>query len=125
MKKRRITEKSPILKRSYAATWEAYANGNVLPPLTRRYIISLLAATSARVVEVAGDSSEDSDAEQWAHLDIKVGDMDVIRRCLDGIGAHSLENGTKRLGRHARAIRIGRDLWQSPPLSETTEDRIV
>jgi hypothetical protein len=29
------------------------------------------------------------------------------------------------LGRHARAIRIGRDLWQSPPLSETTEDRIV
>ena len=125
VKKRRVAQKTPVQKQSYAATWELYANGNVLSPLTRRYIINLLAATSARVVEVSGDSSDDSDAEQWAHLDIKVGDMDVIRRCLDGIGAHSQENGTKGLGRHAAAIRIGRDLWQSAPLSESTEDRIV
>ena len=70
-----------------------YADGNVLTVLTRRYIINLLAATSARVVEVQGDSSDDSDAENWAHLDIKVGDMDVIRRCLDGMGTHAQENG--------------------------------
>ena len=92
--------------------------------MTRRYIINLLAATSARVVEVQGDSSDDSDAENWAHLDIKVGDMDVIRRCLDGMGTHAQENGTRGLGRHATTIRIGRDMWQSPPLSENVEQQI-
>ena len=80
--------------------------------------------TSAHVVEVPGDYSDDSDAEQWAHFDIRVGDVDVIRKCLDGIGAHSEDNGARGLGRHATTIRIGRDLWQSQPLSASEEDRI-
>ena len=75
-------------------------------------------------MEVAGDSPDNSDDEQWAHLDIKVGSMDVIRNCLDGIGTHAQENGTKGLGRHATTIRIGRDLWQSAPLSEHVENCI-
>ena len=68
--------------------------------------------------------TDDSDDEQWAHLDIKVGSMDVIRNCLDGIGTHAQENGTKGLARHATTIRIGRDFWQSAPLSEHVENCI-
>ena len=54
----------------------------------------------------------------------KVGDMDVIRRCLDGMGAHARENGTRGLGRHATTIRIGRERWQSPALPVNDDQQI-
>ena len=71
-----------------------------------------------------GDSSDDSEAEQWSHLDLRAGNMDVVRQTLDGICATSKEEGQKGLGRHATTIRIGRELWQSPPLDATAECKI-
>ena len=48
---------------SYAASWEAYIDGNVVSDTSRRYILNLLAATAATKTEDSGDSSEDSVAE--------------------------------------------------------------
>ena len=100
-KKRRIHGKQSIIRHSYAATWERYTNGHVVSTMARRYILNLLAATSARVVEVPGDSSDDSDAENWAHLDIRAGNLDVVRRTLNGIASWCKDEGAKGLGRHA------------------------
>ena len=105
-----------MLRHSYAATWERYTNGNVVSVMARRYILKLIAATSARVVEVPGDSSDDSETENWSHLDIRAGNIDVVRRTLNGIASRCKDEGAKGMGRHANTIRIGRDLWQSAPL---------
>ena len=75
-------------------------------------------ATAARVVENRDDSSEDSDAFEYIHGDRKVGNMDLIHQTLHGIRNHSAEDGAEGLGRHAQTIRLGRDLWQSAPLTE-------
>ena len=85
--------------------YEDLVNCHVLSPLTRRYIINLLAATSARVVEVEGDSSDDSDAEQWGHLDICAGNMDVVRRTLDGIATNAKDDGEKGMEVRSEAVR--------------------
>jgi hypothetical protein len=66
--RKRIAKKTPVRKQSYAATWEQYCQGNVISQINRRYIINLLAATCARAVEVPGDSSGDSEAEDWSHF---------------------------------------------------------
>ena len=47
--------------------------------------------------------------------------MDVVRCTLDGIAARSTDEGAKGLGRHAKTIRLGKSLWQSPSL--TPEER--
>ena len=36
-----------------------------------------------------------------------------------GIAARTSDEGMKAIGRHARTIRLGRSLWQSPPLHAT------
>ena len=87
--------------------------------MSRRYITNLLGATAVRIVEVQGDSSEDSDAERWAHIDTRVGHMDVVRKTLDGIAARSEDDGARGFGRHASTIRIGRNLWQSPQVPKS------
>ena len=102
---------------SYALSWETYIDGNVVSETSRRYITNLLAATAATKTEEEGDSSEDSDAEAWRHLDVHAGSMDVVHRALGGIAARSSEEGVAALGRHARTKRLGRRLWQSAPLS--------
>ena len=63
--------------------------------MARRYILNLLAATSARVVEVPGDSSDDSEAENWSHLDIRAGNLDVVPRTLNGIASWCKDAGAK------------------------------
>jgi hypothetical protein len=94
-KKRTIQGKRSMLRHSYDATWERYTNGNVVSVMARRYILNLLAATSARVVEVPGDSSDDSEAENWSHLDICAGSLDVVRRTLNGIASWCKDEGAK------------------------------
>ena len=113
----RITKKTPIRKQSYAATWEQYCQGNVISQINRRYIINLLAATCARTVEVPRDSSDDSEAENWSHLDLRAESIDVARRVLDGIAVQSSEEGQQTLGRYGGTIRLGRALWQSPAVT--------
>lgn len=115
--RKRITKKTPIRKQSYASTWEQYCQGNVISQINRRYIINFLAATCARTVEVSGDSSDDSEAEDWSHLDLRAGSIDVVRRVLDGIAVWSSDEGQQALARYGGTIRLGRALWQSPALT--------
>ena len=43
--------------------------------------------------------------------------MDVVRRTREGMAQRNSEEGVKAVGRHARTIRLGKALWQSPPLT--------
>ena len=60
--------------------------------------------------------SDDSDAEQWENLDVKGGNMDLVRQTLQGMASRNTDEGVKAMGRHARTIRLGRSLWESPAL---------
>ena len=67
-------------------------------------------------MEDSENSSDDSDAEQWENLDTKAGSMELVRHTLQGMASRNAEEGMKAMGRHARTIRLGRSLWESPPL---------
>ena len=84
--------------------------------MSLRFIQNLVAASAASVTEVPGDSSGESDRDDWAHLDVRVGNMDAVRTALDGIASRSQDDGVRGFGRYASTIRIGRDLWRSPDL---------
>ena len=47
-------------RHSYAASWEAYIEGNIVSETSRRFITNLLAGTAASKTEHSDDSSEDS-----------------------------------------------------------------
>ena len=110
--------------RSYAASWQGYIDGNVVSEMNRRYITNLLTATAARVVEAPGDSSEDSDDFDYDHLGQRAGSLDLIRQTLSGLSARSEDDGAEGYGKYASTIRLGRALWQSPPLSESEAARV-
>ena len=70
-----------------------------------------------RVVEEPDDSSGDSDDFDYEHLGRLAGSMDLIQRTLNGISSRSEDNGVEAIGRHAAVIQMGRDIWQSAPLT--------
>ena len=70
------------------------------------------------------NSSDDSDAAQWENLDCKAGNMQLVQQTLQGMASRSSEEGVQAMGRHARTIRLGRKLWESPPL-ETNVARLI
>ena len=109
---------------SYASSWEAYMDGNVVSESSRRYIVNMLAATAATKTEDSGDSSEDSDAEAWATMNKRAGSMQLVQQTLQGMAARNSEEGVKAMGPHARTIRLGRALWESPPLVEEVANTI-
>ena len=88
--RRRLTCKTPARpelvrdRRSYATSWDAYVDGNVVSECGRRLITNLLAATAAIKDADAEDSSEDSDAEQWKNLEVRVGNMEIVQQTLTG-----------------------------------------
>ena len=69
-------------------------------------------------MEDSENSSDDSDAEVSDNLDLKAGPMELVRQTLQGMASRNAEEGLKSMGRHARTIRLGRSLWESPPLPE-------
>jgi len=75
-------------------------------------------------MEDSENSSDDSDAEQWENLDVKAGSMDLVRQTLQGMASRNAEEGLKAMGRHAKTIRLGRSLWESPPLEAQVARRI-
>ena len=105
-------------------SWEAYINGHIISTTSLRYIQNLLAATAATKTEDSENSSDDTDAEQWDNLDFKAGNMDLVHQTLKGMCSRNPEEGAKSMGRHARTIRLGRSLWESPPL-EATEAGLI
>ena len=103
--------------RSYAKAWLKYIDGNVVSRLNQRFITNLLTATAARVVEEPGDSSGDSDDFDYNRSGVSAGSMNLIKQTLDGIRVRDEDNGVEAIGRHATILQLGRNLWQSPPLS--------
>ena len=91
--------------------------GRVVSATSARYIKNMLAATASCKAEEEGDSSDDTDAEDWTNAERAAGNLDLVQKTLDGIAAQSRDDGAKGFGRHAATIRLGRLLWQSPPLS--------
>ena len=69
-------------------------------------------------MEDSENSSDDSDAEVWENLDLKAGSMELVRQTLQGMASRNAEEGLKAMGRHARTIRLGRNLWEILPLPE-------
>ena len=100
----------------YACSWESYIDGNIVSSTSHRYIQNLLAATTATKTEDSDNSSNDSDAEQWQNLPGAEAGMHLVRDTLAGMSTRSADEGVKAMGRHARTIRLGRSLWESPPL---------
>ena len=84
----------------------------------------MLAATAATKTEDSENSSDDTDAEQWENLDFKAGNMDVVQQTLKGMCSRNADEGVKAMGRHARIIRLVRNLWESPPL-ESNVARLI
>ena len=126
-KVRRLTDKMKVADSStldhsytsYATSWEAYLDGNVVSEHARRLITNLLAATASNRTEVQGDSSDDSELEEWGNLAAPAQpDMTHVKRLLDGIAAHSVDEGLRGMGKHGQSIRLGRQLWASPDLPE-------
>ena len=89
--------------------------------MNQRFITNLLSATAARVVEEPDDSSEDSDDFIYDRKGRPAGSMDLIKQTLDGIEARDEDNGVEAIGRYAEVIQLGRNIWQSPPLTAAQE----
>ena len=104
-------------ERSYAKSWMEYIHGNIVSQTSKRFITNLLSATAARVVEEPGDSSDDSDDFGYDQGKKPAGSMDLIQNTLNGISSRNDDNGIEGIGRYATVIQLGRNLWQSSPLT--------
>ena len=116
--------KQSVTYYSYARSWEAYIDGHVLSESSRRYITNMLASTQS-MKEDAQDSSDDTDEEKWKPIQTAAGSMEVVNRTLCGIAARSADDGSRGSGCHAEIIRMGRDLWQTPPLTGSQAEKIT
>ena len=50
--------------------------------------------------------------------------MDLVQQTLKGMCSINPEEGAKIMGMHAKTIRLGRGLWESPPLEAREADFI-
>jgi len=114
----------PTTRLSYAATWLQYIEGHIVSESNRHYIMNLLSATAARVIEhdiESGGSSSESDMDRWKG---NAGSMDLVHKTLRGIAAHDGDEGRFGVGRYAASIRMGRSLWETPPLNASERLRV-
>ena len=65
---------------SYAGSRDGYIRGNIISETSRRYITNLLAASAATRAEQQHDSSDDSDAEEWANANRDAGHLDLVKK---------------------------------------------
>jgi hypothetical protein len=109
---------------SYSSSWEWYVNGNVVSEVNRRYIVNMLGCTTARALDTADDDADDSDEDGEPDVPEHVGNLDLVQRTIDGMWAHSADDGILGFGRHSESIRLGRGLWQSDALPEEVRSGI-
>ena len=84
----------------------------------------MLASTQS-MQEDAQESSDDTDEEKRKPMQTAAGSMEVVNRTLCGIAARSADDGSRGFGRHAGIIRMGRALWQTPPLAGARAEKIT
>ena len=82
-------------------------------------------ATAAIRGEDSEDSSQDSEDDAFKTFDVEAGSLELVRQTLEGMAARSPDEGIQAMGRHARTIRLGRTLWQSPPLDKEVSRNIA
>ena len=58
------------------------------------------------------------------YLNVRAGNMQVVDGILNGLAKRSAEDGEQGLGRHGSTIRLGRSLWQTPPLAAVEANKI-
>ena len=127
-KRRRLAHKSPVDSsasrasvNSYCTSWRRYIDGHVVSQTSRKFIINLLAATAARVVEDPDASSEDAEEEDWDTRTRRAGSRALIHHTLYGIAKRSPDDGEEGIGKHTKTVHLGRSLWQTPDLSAAEE----
>ena len=119
------SSKSEDVHYSYACSWERYIDGNVVSETSRKYITNMLVATASAKIDDPFNSSDESDEEQWKDCTSAAASMQLVQRTLNGISARNAEDGQRAFGRHASTIRMGRALWQTPPLQPNEQHGIA
>ena len=123
--KQSVREQEPQqIRKSYAASWMQYVDGNIVSETSRRYILNLLSCTAARVVERTDGSSDESEESDLDELRRHAGDLAVVHNTLRGLAANDEDEGSRGFGRHASSIRLGRALWESASLSQEEKQRV-
>ena len=81
-------------------------------------------ASAARVVNEEDEA--DTDSEEDTNKPIHhTADLSLIKKTLEGIAAHSADEGALGVGRHASTILLGRHLWETPPLDANAEKSVA
>ena len=84
-----------------------------------------VAATTTPLIDVLGDSLDESDGDDIDPSTLHVGSMASVPRLINGIPARSDDDGREGLGRHGASIRRGRSLWQSADLPDNVKQMIA
>jgi len=84
----------------------------------------MLVATASAKIDDPFNSSDESDEEKWNDCTSAAANMQLVQRTLNGISARNAEDGQLAFGRHASTIRMGRALWQTPPLQDKEQHGI-
>ena len=93
--------------------------------MASRYITNLFACTAARAV---GEDSESEDEhqhqEEVQNKEGHAGSLALITKTLQGIASLEEKKGDIILGRHGKAIQLGRAQWETKPLTRTEEKHV-
>ena len=89
---------------------ENYINGNVVSRMSKRYNMNLVAATTSPVIDVPGDSSDDSGDDDIDPSTLGVGRMASVSQMINGILARSDDDGRDGLVWHGASVILGRSL---------------
>ena len=122
-----IPDLTRLRLKSYARAWSAYANGNIVTEVSRRYITNFISATTTRSHEHE-DSASDSSAESVDEDDRfgdKAGSLELVKKTLLGIAARDVDEGCLGSGRHTASVCLGKELWGSPELAEEDQRRCI
>ena len=105
--------------RSHAESWQWYIRGNVVSDTSARFIRNMwshCAATCMR--EETGDKDESEPESDTELYKTHAGNMELVRRTLEGIAEHDTDEHAQAFGRHAQTIQLGKALWATPHLKE-------
>ena len=81
-------------------------------------------ASAARVVEGGEDDLSGSEDEGFQGTVDHKASLQLIQKTLKGVAAHSEDGGALGFGRNASTITLGRQLWETPPLSKDVEEKV-
>lgn len=111
-------------RRSYAAAWREYIDGHIVSESGRKYIMNMLSATSARVVNSDDESDGDSAENDMEQFEKHRSSLGIVKKTLAGIASNDGDDGACGLGRHASIISLGSRLWTTPDLTAEQSEQV-